>query len=329
MPKTLVLFVYHIYNKRVNNFIRNCIFYDTDTDFVVISNNGSPPPHLPPYVRFFLRPNIGYDFGGWTDALLSETVTTTEKDNGEEGGEGVENIPLENETETTNIEKKLLYENYENFIFVNSSVIGPFLRPDFSGKWTDIFINGLVDNVKLFGSSINSFKDPASRAHVQSYIFAMNKETLIYLIRCNVFSKQDYAYTFDDAIWKKEVLMSRKIIENGWNIGSLMPYYHGIDFTFRTKPISSYEIEWLHDQMYPLSRNITWNEYKVIFIKGNRFECDSLEDFNKIYIEPEKIINSKNIAIAAKKEVRPIKIASGKRQISFGIRKKMGMSIFK
>jgi len=35
--KTLVLFVFHQYNKRVKNFIK-CIFYDENIDFIVISN---------------------------------------------------------------------------------------------------------------------------------------------------------------------------------------------------------------------------------------------------------------------------------------------------
>lgn len=83
------------------------------------------------------RDNLGYDFGGWSEALF--------KDN--------------------------LHEKYENYIFVNSSVVGPFLKPDFKGRWTDIYINGLKDNVKLFGSTINTIKDPLNWAHVQSYIF--------------------------------------------------------------------------------------------------------------------------------------------------------------
>ncbi len=40
-------------------------------------------------------------------------------------------------------------------------------------------------------------------AHVQSYIFAMDKLTLDYLIECDIFNK-NYVLTFDDAIWKKE-----------------------------------------------------------------------------------------------------------------------------
>ena len=147
MSKTLVLFVFHIYNNRVKQFINNALFEKDDTDFVIICNSRTIEFECPPYVKKHIRDNIGYDFGGWSDAIL------------------------END----------LYDNYDNFIFVNSSVIGPFLKEGFSGKWTDVYINGL-QNCRLFGSTINTIKYPMLNAHIQSYIFAMNKETLQFLI---------------------------------------------------------------------------------------------------------------------------------------------------
>ena len=47
--------------------------------------------------------------------------------------------------------------------------------------------------------------------------------------------QEEIEETFEDAVWNREVLMSRKIIDNGWNIGSLMSYYQDVDFTFTTK----------------------------------------------------------------------------------------------
>ena len=184
----------------------------------------------------FFRNNVGYDFGGWSDALLTDN----------------------------------LYEKYNNFIFVNSSVIGPFLPSDYKGNWTDIYINGLQNNVKLFGSTINNECNPLKRAHVQSYIFSMDKTTLKYLIDCSIFSNSEYAKTQIDAINNQEILMSTKIIENNWNIGSLMTYYKNIDFTFRNKKPEDYNIKFLDDVMYPEYRNKIWNEYELVFIKGNR-----------------------------------------------------------
>jgi hypothetical protein len=155
-------------------------------------------------------------------------------------------------------------------VFVNSSVIGPFIPSYCKDKWTDIYINGLQNNVKLFGSTINTICDPLNKSHVQSYIFSMDKTTLKYLIDCEIFSITNYAKTFDDAIFKKELLMSRKIIENKWNIGSLLPYYKDVDFTFTSKKPSDYDIIFLDDVMYTEYKDKLWNLYDLVFIKGNR-----------------------------------------------------------
>jgi hypothetical protein len=236
MSKLLVLYVFHIYNDRVKHFIENCIFKDENVDFIIISNDKNIKFDVPDYVKTLFRDNIGYDFGGWSDALL--------RDN--------------------------LYENYENCIFVNSSVTGPFLLSDYKDKWTDIYINGLQNNVKLFGSTINTCRDPLNKSHVQSYIFAMNKTTLKYLINCKIFSVRNYAKTFKDAIWHKEVLMSRLIIKNQWNIGSLLPYYKNVDFTFRCKKSKDYNMIFLGDIMLPHYKDTLWSVYDLVFIKGNR-----------------------------------------------------------
>ena len=204
---------------------------------MMISNDKTNEINVPDYVKVLYRDNVGFDFGGWSDALL--------RDN--------------------------LYINYDNFIFVNSSVIGPFLPSYYKDKWTNIYINGLQNNVKLFGSTINTCYDPLNKSHVQSYIFSMNKTTLEYLIDCQIFSIVNYAKTFEEAIWKKEVLMSRLIIKNNWNIGSLLPYYKDVDFTFRYKPPSEYKFPFLDDIMNEDYQNSLWNSYDIVFIKGNRF----------------------------------------------------------
>lgn len=49
--KTLVLYVFHIYNYCVEHFIKNGIFYDENIDFVVISNDKSTRFDVPNYVK--------------------------------------------------------------------------------------------------------------------------------------------------------------------------------------------------------------------------------------------------------------------------------------
>jgi hypothetical protein len=237
MPKTLVLFVFHIYNYRVKHFIDHCIFKDDNIDFVVISNDLHIRLNVPDYVTTIIRDNIGYDFGGWSYALLATR----------------------------------LYEQYDTFIFVNSSVYGSLLETKTPYKWTDLYLSGLTGNTKLFGNTINTCEDPINKSHVQSYLFSMDKQTLQYLIDCGIFSITHYVGTFTDAIVHKEIQMSRKVIDRGWNIGSLMRYYQDVDFTFSSKQPEEYGIRFLDDVMYPKYLNRAWDLRQIAFIKGNRF----------------------------------------------------------
>jgi hypothetical protein len=240
--KILVSYVFHEYNERVEMFIQNAIFKDESVDFLIICNNEDLVlNNIPDYVKMINRPNIGWDFGGWSYGLLTDD----------------------------------LYKKYDAFIFVNSTVIGPFLPLYYTGKWTDIFINGLSETVKLFGSTINSSYanvcDPIIYSHIQSYIFSMDRVALEYLINEEIFSITNYAKNFTEAVIYKEIKMSRKIISNNWNIGCLMTLYKDIDFRFKEKGPSHYKITFLKDivTQEDYNKNIL-NCYEVAFTKGNR-----------------------------------------------------------
>lgn len=234
--KTLVLYVFFEYNDLVKYFLKNAVFQDDSVDFIIISNNPSVNLDLPPYVKKLQRENIGYDFGGWSDALL--------KDN--------------------------LYMGYENFIFVNSTVIGPFLPMYYKGKWTDIYVNGLEGNIHLFGSTINTCRQPKILSHVQSYIFSMKIHTVKLMMACEIFSNTKYVSGRDEAVNGREILMSRIILQLGGNIASLMKYYNNVDFTFSSKDSSAYANPFLDDVMYEEFNNKIWNTYELVFVKGNR-----------------------------------------------------------
>ena len=77
----------------------------------------------------------------------------------------------------------------------------------------------------------------------------MDKTTLEFLIQCEIFSNTKYAKTLEEAVFFNEIAMSRRIIANGWNIGSLLKHYHGVDFTFTSK--KQYNIPFLGDVMFP------------------------------------------------------------------------------
>ena len=238
--RTLVIYVFHQLNNRVEDFFK-CIFKDDDVHFLIVCNSQSIKLSLPDYIKVMYRENIGYDFGGWSDGILTHD----------------------------------LYKGYDNFIFVNSSVIGPFVPSYYKGKWTDIYIDGIKNDVKLFGSTINccfsvygpKMIDPVNESHIQSYIFSMDREALDYLIENEIFTKKRYITDFVELVIKREFRMSRLIIEKGWNIGCLMDNYQGIDFTFKT---INKQIEYLGDVMLPHNYNKSWTLKELVFIKGNR-----------------------------------------------------------
>jgi hypothetical protein len=237
MSKILVSYVFHIYNNRVEHFINNCIFESENVDFLIICNDKNIIFNYPsfPNVNVMKRDNLGYDFGGWSDGLLTNE----------------------------------LYKKYNYFIFVNSSVIGPFLKPEFVGKWTDVYIDGLNQpNCKLFGSTINTLKMPYLFAHIQSYIFSMDREALDYLIEQEIFTMKEYTKTLNDTITTKEILMSRKIIDKGWNIESLLSLYKRVNFV--NNVTNNDNISLYGDLMFEYYRGKLWNEYDLVFIKGNR-----------------------------------------------------------
>lgn len=242
--KTLVIYVFHELNQRVNSFIKNAIFLDPDIDFIVINNGSEKEPILPDHVIYFKGDNTGYDFGGWSKGILYNK----------------------------------LYDDYDSFIFVNSSACGPYLPSYFEGRWTDIYLNGLTDSVKLFGSSINTnnlseINDVENSSYVQSYIFSMKKPTLMFLIEKSIFSLTDISRNPRDLHVNKEIRMSRLIIENNWNIGCLMTYYKGVDFCFLASKPSDYK-PFLGDPM--LSKNFSDklfnNFYELVFINGARLD---------------------------------------------------------
>lgn len=233
-----MLYVFSELNERVNTFIKKAIFLDPNIDFLLINNGSSTEPSLPEYVIYFKCDNLGYDFGGWSRGLLYNNI----------------------------------YKEYDAFIFVSSQATGPFLPSYFKGKWTDIYLDELSDTLKLFGSSINTndihgINDPEGSSYVQSYIFAMKLDTLVFLISKDIFSITSYSKK------TKERNMSRLIIENGWNIGCLMKYYKGIDFRFLTERPSEYK-PFLGDPLIVknFSDKLFNNFYELVFININCFD---------------------------------------------------------
>jgi hypothetical protein len=227
---TLVLYTFHKYDKNVQFFIDNGVFKDDNIDFIFIINDPILKVNCPDYVKVINRQNTGYDFGAWSDGLLTNN----------------------------------LYKNYNTFIFVNSSVIGPITPPYYKGKWTDIFLNGISGNIKLYGSLINSYGfSSITEPHVQSYAFCTDKKALQVLINNEIFSMTNQINEYRDVVEQKEIRMSKVILDNGWNIGCIFNHYKNIDFS----DLKNQNIELINN----LTTNKYYNEYvhpyETLFVK--------------------------------------------------------------
>lgn len=229
--KVAVLYTFHIVKPQLAHYI-NSTFKADDVDFYLIPCGlDISSVQIPDYVKVIKRRNQGYDFGAWSDAILDND----------------------------------LYKDYTHFIFINSSVSGPFTPPYHSGRWTDVFITPLNDELRLFGTTINCCHNPGKLAHVQSFVFSMERRTVEFLIEKHVFTQQSYCVSMMQAISTKEVRMSREIIKAGWNIGCLLQCFRDVDFRTVTAVVENNDVCYKGAYF-----GQTTHPYEVVFVKSNR-----------------------------------------------------------
>jgi hypothetical protein len=247
------LVFYHYFEKDhsyITNFFHFLRFgYSPSVDYVVVIA-GVHTISLPQFknLTYIFTENKNNDYGGYARALKT-----------------ISNI-----------------SSYDFFLFVNSSVRGPF-RPTYTGKhWTECFTDLLIGNVGLIGSTINilpapspfskSYKDKYGGtepfSHVQTMAYGMPKSTLIFLLESGFY---DLTHTLgkNEIIRDYEINLSQRIIAKGWNIRCLLGEYNAIDYREA------------HTEINPTSRNgdpsfgfayfgRTAHPFEVIFVKTNR-----------------------------------------------------------
>jgi hypothetical protein len=252
MNDILVLYAYYekdnIYKNNLEIFLMKGIYAECDYIFII---NGQSTVNIPnlPNIKVLHKANEDYDFGAYDYAL------------------------------------KQCSTDYKYFIFMNTSVRGPFLPPYVSMKWYEPFINMLNDDVKLVGTTINilntlspmteSFKKYSGfdmpHTHVQSQFFAMDKDCLNLLISNGLFSSRKYQ-DYTDFIITKEIMMSQLVLHNGWNINAIVAGYNGLDYRNLKHDVNFSGLQ--HDPGFAnacFGRTI--HPYECIFIKTNRNLC--------------------------------------------------------
>lgn len=95
-------------------------------------------------VKLFVRPNIGYDFQGWNEALFLPESEIKYK------------VIHKSKLADKKPEEKYLYELYPEIIFINSTTFGPILPYYVKDNWVECFMSKLSkNNVCMVGISCN------------------------------------------------------------------------------------------------------------------------------------------------------------------------------
>lgn len=174
-------------------------------------------------------------------------------------------------------------DDYEFYIFINSSSRGPFVHWNYGDCWTKLFTSRLKGNVHLAGSSINilspqtqisevfknrfDYSPPFS--HVQTTAYALSATALKHLVKIGFYSENE-ALGKDEVICSYELRLSQEIKRNGWNFECcLLSKYNEIDYRLpHADPnFSSLNGDPLYSGAY-FGRTAT--PFELIFIKTNR-----------------------------------------------------------
>jgi hypothetical protein len=259
MSKDTVV-VYHYFEKdktyrdNLIYFLSNGVHQDADY-FIIISGECSVA--LPEFsnVTYVTAPNRNNDFGGYIKYV-----------------------------------QEYFNSSYKYYIFVNSSVRGPFTPSYLTDFWGNIFTSKLDENVKLAGTSINilprdswlvknhseAFQHDNLFAHVQSTSYALDREAMEFLISVGFYSNDDYLNKIE-VILSYELRLSREIIGRGWNITSILPVYEGVDYRIGSVPwenTSAKEGDVMWEQSF-YGRSVS--PLEAVFIKTNRDMIDEIE----------------------------------------------------
>lgn len=236
------------YKKNLKIFLDTAILDNVDY-YIIINGTCSLNIQNKENIKVIYRNNEGCDFGAWSHCI-----------------------------------KKYINKDYDYYIFINSSVRGPYsINP--KQIWLDEFLK-LFSNkdIKLVGTSINIvgrsinimndgkdyFNYEPPYTHIQSMFFILNNEGFNFLLNKKFFDDEEKLnkLNINKVILSKEVTMSQLILKNNWNINCILSKYNGYDYRLIKHNFNQTSED-------PYFRNgyfgTTIKPEEVIFFKINRF----------------------------------------------------------
>jgi hypothetical protein len=212
------LVLYHYYEKDqsyIDNFAHFLRFgYDSSLDYLIVIA-GEYSVDLPSLdnIQYLFTENKNFDYGGYCEAI--QTLD--------------------------------LWKKYDFYLFINSSVRGPFLLACCNQNWTNLFLDQLSDEIGIIGSAISI--TPSSHSiskmyhekygklernnrllgHVQTTCYALSREVLGQLIKLG-FYDENKDLNKDEAVRDYEIRLSQSILDMGLNLRCMLPEYNQVDY---------------------------------------------------------------------------------------------------
>lgn len=176
-----------------------------------------------PNVRVLDRPDDCLGCSGLQDLFVGSKSADYDEDDGMTDGFLLNSLPL-------NLQGFL--SRYTHFLFLDSSVRGPFLprytRPRSTSQvvkpWTDVFTKRLGPQIKLVGRTVSC----EIEMHVQAPAWATDRVGLQLLLEHGVL---DCATDPAKARRRHELAATRVILGEGYRVDCLMLRYQGVDLT--------------------------------------------------------------------------------------------------
>jgi hypothetical protein len=218
MSNSKSVVVYHYFEKDqsyIDNFCHFLRFgYRLDMNFVIVVA-GHHTIDLPKAanLQYHFAPNMNFDFGGYASAIRALD----------------------------------LLDHYEHFIFVNSSVRGPFSPPYIEKSWDQILIDLLEPDVGVAGTAIAltpahhsiaklyhakygvSPSNEEILAHVQSTCYVLPKNSLQYLVNIG-FYEGAISLSKDETVRDYEIRLSQLLLAQGLTLKCVLPEYNQPDY---------------------------------------------------------------------------------------------------
>jgi hypothetical protein len=252
-----VLVIYHYYEKDqsyIDNFLHFIQFaYRPELDFLIVIA-GSCSIELPKAsnIIYFEAENKNFDYGGYSQAIKA-----------------------------LKFEKK-----YANFIFVNSSVRGPFLSPQQQKSWANILLDLYADGVGIVGTAISltpshhaisaiyhqkygyAERNNNILAHVQSTCYVLSQDVLQFLIDDGFYDVYE-SLSKDETVRDYEMRLSQILLDRNLNLKCMLPEYNKPDYRSLTHEINpsaregdgGFEYSYFGRTVHP---------YETMFIKTSR-----------------------------------------------------------